>query len=123
MKVAAVDNIQQITRKHTGSDTDNSHKKNNKNFNNISNAKENVFEKDKVINEEKIIEAIEKANESLVFQKTKLKFSIHDGTKEIMVKVIDENTDEVVREIPREKILDMLAKMWELAGLFIDEKV
>jgi flagellar protein FlaG len=30
--------------------------------------------------------------------------------------------DEVIREIPPEKILDMVAKMMELAGILVDEK-
>ena len=39
-----------------------------------------------------------------------------------MVKVIDKDTDEIIREIPSEKVLDMVAKMWELNGLLVDEK-
>jgi flagellar protein FlaG len=39
-----------------------------------------------------------------------------------MVKVIDENTGEVIREIPPKKILDMVANMLELAGLLVDER-
>ena len=36
--------------------------------------------------------------------------------------VINEDTDEVIREIPPEKSLDMLQKMWEMAGILVDEK-
>ena len=39
-----------------------------------------------------------------------------------MVKVIDEGTDEIIREIPPEQILNMVAKMWELAGLLVDKR-
>jgi len=28
----------------------------------------------------------------------------------------------MIREIPPEKILDLVAKMWEMAGILIDEK-
>ena len=76
----------------------------------------------KVVDETKIIAAIEKANKSINMYNRKLEFSIHDATKEIMVKVIDTETDEIIKEIPSEKILDMVAKMWELAGIFMDEK-
>ncbi|MDD4707168.1 MAG: flagellar protein FlaG, partial [Firmicutes bacterium] len=41
----------------------------------------------------------------------------------IMVKVINDETDEIIREIPPEKILDMVAKIWELAGLMVDRKI
>ena len=39
-----------------------------------------------------------------------------------MVKVIDAETNEVIREIPPEKILDLVATIWEMMGLIIDEK-
>jgi flagellar protein FlaG len=39
-----------------------------------------------------------------------------------MVKVIDINTREVIREIPPEKILDMVATMLEMAGIIVDER-
>ena len=73
--------------------------------------------------EQEIIDAIERANKSLDIVNTRFEFSIHEGTKEILVKVVDDVTGETIREIPPEKILDLVAKMWELAGLFVDEKV
>jgi flagellar protein FlaG len=39
-----------------------------------------------------------------------------------MVKVIDRDTKEVIREIPPEKFQDLVAKLWELSGLVIDER-
>lgn len=53
---------------------------------------------------------------------THLKFQVHDKTGDIIVKVIDDNTGEVLKEIPPEKILDMIDKFQEIDGLFIDEK-
>jgi flagellar protein FlaG len=35
---------------------------------------------------------------------------------------VDNDTKEIIREIPPEKTLDMISKMWELAGLVVDEK-
>jgi len=40
-----------------------------------------------------------------------------------MVQVINNETQEVVREIPPQKILDMVAKMWELAGIIVDRHI
>lgn len=77
----------------------------------------------KKFTEEELIYAIEKANKSVKIYDRKLEFSIHEKTKEIIVKVIDTNTDEVIREIPPEKILDMVARLWEMAGILVDEKV
>lgn len=73
--------------------------------------------------EEEIIGAIESANEKFVAYDRRFEFSIHEKTKQIMVKVIDVTTDEVIREIPPEKILDMVAYIWESAGLIVDKKI
>ncbi len=74
------------------------------------------------ISEKVVIDAIEKANRAISGANRKFEFSIHEKTKEIMVKVIDSDTNQVIREIPPEKILDMVAKMWEMAGLIVDER-
>ncbi|QUH31965.1 flagellar protein FlaG [Vallitalea guaymasensis] len=74
------------------------------------------------IEEHEVIEAIEKANKHFKVYDRRLKFSIHEKTKQIMVKVINTEDDSVIREIPSEKILDMVAKLWEMAGIFVDEK-
>mgnify|MGYP000400680282 CR=1 FL=1 len=81
------------------------------------------FEKRELpVSEKVVIEAIEKANKAIMGSVRRFEFSIHEETKEIMVKVIDAETNEVIREIPPEKILDMVAKIWEMAGLFVDER-
>lgn len=51
-----------------------------------------------------------------------LDFSIHEETNRIIVRVIDKETHEVIREIPPEKILDIVAQMDKLLGLIIDER-
>lgn len=75
------------------------------------------------IQEKTVINAIEKANKKLEGIQSELEFSIHEKTKQIMVKVLDKSTKEIIREIPSEKILDMVAAMCEGAGLFVDEKL
>jgi len=74
------------------------------------------------VSESFIKKAVDKANETMVFQNRYLEFRIHEKTNEIVVKVVDSNTKEVIREIPSEKILDMFASMLELAGLLVDER-
>ncbi|NLO89742.1 MAG: flagellar protein FlaG [Clostridia bacterium] len=74
------------------------------------------------LSEADVIKAIEQANEAFRIVNTRFEFSIHEGTKEIMVKIIDEETEEVIREIPPEKILDLIAMIWELAGILVDER-
>lgn len=97
-------------------------KKTNSENNNVQKNKKDENLNDRNASAKEIIDAIEKANKAIIGAQTQLEFSIHEGTKEIMVKVINTDTKEVVREIPSEKILDMVAKMWELAGIMVDER-
>lgn len=64
--------------------------------------------------------AVEHANKGLEPSYFKLSYSIHDGTNQIMVKVMDASSDEVVREVPSESRLDALTKIMEYAGLIFD---
>lgn len=74
------------------------------------------------ISDRVVIEAIERANRAISGANRRFEFSIHEKTKQIMVKVINSDTNELVREIPPEKILDMVARMWEMAGILVDER-
>lgn len=49
-------------------------------------------------------------------------FGIHDGTNRVTIKIIDKTTREVIKELPPEKTLDMIEKVWEMAGIMVDEK-
>lgn len=75
------------------------------------------------IAEKSIIRAIEEANKKLAGKDKTFEISIHEKTKQIMIKVLDSTTNEVIKEIPSEKILDMVASMCEAAGLLIDKRV
>jgi flagellar protein FlaG len=83
----------------------------------------NEYDKDNMpVSERVVIEAIQKANKAILGGNRRFEFSIHDQTNEIVVKVYNSETDELIREIPNEKILDMVAKICEMAGLFVDER-
>lgn len=83
----------------------------------ISNVEERKY------TEKELINAIESANEEIIVYGKRFEFSIHEETKHIVVKVIDVATEEVIREIPPEKILDLIASLWEISGLIVDERV
>jgi len=75
------------------------------------------------INEKNLEKAIEKLNMMTELFNFKLQFRVHKETGRIFCKVVNPDTGEVVKEIPTEKILDMLGKMEEMAGLIIDKYV
>ena len=70
---------------------------------------------------EKIRKAVEDLNKKMV-SNTEAVFGIHDGTNRVTIKMVDKTSKKVIREYPPEETLDMLAKIWELAGMMIDEK-
>lgn len=74
------------------------------------------------ISREQLLEGLEKAIQAFNVQYTYLEFSIHEDTKRIAVKVHDRETGEVIREIPPEKMLDIAAKLLEMAGILVDER-
>ena len=49
-------------------------------------------------------------------------FGVHEETNRVTIKIVDKETKEIIKEFPPEKTLDMIAKVWEMAGLFVDEK-
>lgn len=71
---------------------------------------------------EKIVEAINQANKHLRIYNRRLEYEVHEATNHIMVKVINSEDDKIIREIPSEKILDMIGRIWDVAGLLVDEK-
>ncbi|MFD0680788.1 MULTISPECIES: flagellar protein FlaG [unclassified Paenibacillus] len=74
------------------------------------------------ISEEQLIKAIDRAIKAAEGSATSLEFSIHAQTKQIMVKVLEKDTGRVIREIPPEKTMDMVANLWKMAGILVDEK-
>lgn len=79
-------------------------------------------DKEKMATERQILKAIEHVKNSQNGQ-TRCEFSYHDEINRVSIKVINRETDEVIREIPPEKSLEMVEKMWELAGILIDQKM
>lgn len=74
------------------------------------------------ITPEMMDQAVKQANKSLSGVNKQIERSIHETTHTVMYVLRDTVTKEVISEFPPKKIQDMIAKMWELAGLFVDEK-
>lgn len=76
--------------------------------------------KDQEGGNEKIRKAVEAMNKKLA--NSEAVFGIHEDTNRVTIKLVDKNTKEVIKELPPEKTLDMIARVWEMAGILIDEK-
>ncbi|WP_051437668.1 flagellar protein FlaG [Eubacterium xylanophilum] len=76
--------------------------------------------KKRAASEATIEDAVKSANRKM--DKTRCEYSYHEKTHRVSIKVIDSETDKVIREIPPKESLDMLQKMWEMAGILVDER-
>lgn len=75
------------------------------------------------IGEEQLVRAIERAVKEMSGPDTELEVKIHDSTGSVVMKVVNRETGDLIREVPPERTLDILYKMMEIAGLLFDEKV
>ena len=55
-------------------------------------------------------------------ENTKAVFGMNEATNRVTIKIVDKDTEEVIKEFPAEKTLDMIARVWEMAGIMVDEK-
>ena len=69
---------------------------------------------------ETIRRAVENINKNL--KNSEAVFGIHEKTNRVTIKIVNKESKEVIKELPPEKTLDMIAKVWELAGLLVDER-
>ena len=69
---------------------------------------------------EAIKKAVEEMNKKMA--NSVAQFGIHEETNHITIKIVDKETKKVIKELPPEKTLDMIAKVWDMAGLLVDEK-
>lgn len=73
------------------------------------------------MSQEKIKKAIDTINKQL--SHTECQYGFHEKTNRVMIKIVDKDTDKVIKEFPPEETLEMIAKAWELAGILVDEKL
>jgi flagellar protein FlaG len=75
------------------------------------------------LSKEKTEKVVKSMNDFLKASNTQLVFKFHDELKEYYVAIVDENTNQVVKEIPPKKLLDIYAAMKEYLGILVDKKV
>lgn len=72
---------------------------------------------------EELTRVTERLNKVVDALDVAVRFEIHDETGRIVVKVVDRETGDVVRQIPPEQMLKISAEMEKLVGLLVDERV
>lgn len=75
------------------------------------------------VGDEQMIRRIDRALKALQGPNTSCEMSVHEQTNVVMIKIINKDTGDLIREVPPEKTLDIVAKLLEVNGLLIDERV
>ncbi len=78
-----------------------------------------------VIDQDKLAKAVESLNKTMDVVDRALEFSIHEDTNRIIVRVVDRSNyeEEIIREIPPERILNMVAVFIDMIGIMFDQRV
>lgn len=78
-------------------------------------------DKKEIIDKKKLDKSLEKLNRFLEGDSAHAEYSVHEDLGDVMIKIVDTNTKEVILEVPPKKILDMVASMCKQVGI-IDKK-
>jgi len=66
---------------------------------------------------------IEKMNDQLESMNRSIRFSVDVQTKDLVVKVVDKETGDVVMQIPPEEVLKLRERLSEMSGLLMVKQV
>ena len=73
------------------------------------------------LNPEMLAKITDEFNEDFRVFNTAILFSIDEDTGDTIIRIIDRETNEVIREIPPSEMLRLAARLTEIIGLLIDE--
>ncbi len=73
--------------------------------------------------QKQVQEAIAKLTENLSYLNTHLNIQIDSKVNTVVVKIIDNKTNQVIKEIPPEYMLKIAEAMNNLMGIFVNKKV
>ncbi len=116
MKVQGVDqsvlnNIQERTKKTKVQDTEQVR----------INTEERKKQREQAASQEGLEQAVNKLNKTVEAFNIQLKFAISKKDGDIIVFVIDKAKNEVIRQIPPDKVVNLTAQMQYMVGLIVDE--
>lgn len=75
------------------------------------------------VSREETKEIVKSLNGHMNLLQTTLNFRISEETDQIIVRVVNRETNEVIRQIPPEELVTLQAKMEELTGIIFDKIV
>ncbi|MDW7675274.1 MAG: flagellar protein FlaG [Bacillota bacterium] len=80
-------------------------------------------DKESHVNDKLLFEVLGEANKKLSLFDHGLQFNIHQDTNRTFVRIMDRKNEEVLKEIPPEQYLDLVANIWSMVGIIVDKKI
>ncbi|WP_243447381.1 flagellar protein FlaG [Clostridium tetani] len=71
---------------------------------------------------DEVKKAADELNKLFKDKSTYVEYEVYGKSKSITIKILDNKTKEIVKEIPPRKLIDMVDKLCELAGIFVDKR-
>lgn len=72
---------------------------------------------------EEVERATDKLNRFMSLINKRLRFDVHETSDQIMIRVIDQDTKDVLKEMPPKRVLELLNSLTDIAGLLVDQRV
>lgn len=72
---------------------------------------------------EELRKSLDVLEDTFLLFNRRLKFSVNEAIDRVVVKVVDGNTDKVIKEIPPEEIQRLIVRIKETIGLLFDEQI
>jgi flagellar protein FlaG len=70
---------------------------------------------------EEIPGIVEKLNHQAAELNSRITFSFHEKTRQVIMKVINADTNEIIEEIPAKDLVKVLEHLKDFLGMFVDE--
>jgi flagellar protein FlaG len=80
-------------------------------------------EKEREIDPKVLNDSVELLNKTMESYNTELRFTLHEGSGEYQVKIVDTTNNRVLKEIPSKNVLEMVAYLKHLVGIVLDKYI
>lgn len=70
---------------------------------------------------EEIVQAVEEVNEALTLRSVGVRFEVDSETERLVVKVVDRESGELIRQMPSEEVLRIAKVLGRVPGLLVSE--
>lgn len=74
------------------------------------------------LSRDELCQVLNQANQYTLGENAQFEFKIHEGTGRTLVRLVNIESGEILKEIPPQKMLDIVADIWDAMGINVDRK-